>query len=216
MIRKTDAIAADEAQLGTQYLTIMEVGGYYAHRFFDLLTFLELRTLIITDIDSVKPNDNNRRVSVPVAEGLFTSNPCLKAWFGNDVPPADLLAKTPDDKTAHDRRIAYQIPEDDGGPCGRSLEDAFILANPALFQLEEGDPSVLASELAGSQKKTAFALEHAIENTDWNVPRYIAEGLRWLAQGNPAPIDPPAAAAVEIVAEEAGVVIEGAKEIDHG
>ncbi len=216
MIRKTDAIATDEAQLGTQYLKIMEVGGYYAHRFFDLLTFLELRTLIITDIDSVKPNDNNRRVSVPVAEGLFTSNGCLKAWFGNDVSPADLLAKTPDDKTENDRRIAYQIPEVDGGPCGRSLEDAFILANPALFQLEEGDPSVLASELAGSQKKTAFALEHAIENTDWNVPRYIAEGLRWLAQGNPAPIDPPAAAAVEIVAEEAGVDIEGAKEIDHG
>jgi predicted ATP-dependent endonuclease of OLD family len=216
MIRKTDAIAADEAQLGTQYLTIMEVGGYYAHRFFDLLTFLELRTLIITDIDSVKPNDNNRRVSVPVAEGLFTSNGCLKAWFGNDVSPADLLAKTPDDKTANDRRIAYQIPEVDGGPCGRSLEDAFILANPALFQLEEGDPSVLASELAGSQKKTAFALEHAIENTDWNVPRYIAEGLRWLAQGNPAPIDPPAAAAVEIDAEEVGDDIEGAKEIDHG
>lgn len=209
MIRKTDAIAADEAQLGTQYLTIMEVGGYYAHRFFDPLTFLELRTLIITDIDSVKPNDNNRRVSVPVAEGLFTSNGCLKAWFGNDVSPADLLAKTPNDKIANDRRIAYQIPEVDGGPCGRSLEDAFILANPALFQLEEGDPSVLASELAGSQKKTAFALEHAIENTDWNVPRYIAEGLRWLAQGNSASIDPPAAAAVEIVAEEVGVDIEG-------
>lgn len=216
MIRKTDAIAADEAQLGTQYLTIMEVGGYHAHRFFDLLTFLELRTLIITDIDSVKPNDNNRRVSVPVAEGIFTSNGCLKAWFGNDVSPADLLAKTPNDKIANDRRIAYQIPEVDGGPCGRSLEDAFILANPALFQLEEGDPSVLASELAGSQKKTAFALEHAIENTDWNVPRYIAEGLRWLAQGNSAPIVPPAAAAVEIVAEEVGVDIEGAKEIDHG
>lgn len=216
MIRKTDALAADEAQLGTQYLTIMEVGGYYAHRFFDLLTFLELRTLIITDIDSVKPNDNNRRVSVPVAEGLFTSNGCLKAWFGNDVSPADLLAKMPDDKTANDRRIAYQIPEVDGGACGRSLEDAFILANPELFQLDEGDPSVLASELAGSQKKTAFALEYAIENTDWNVPCYIAEGLRWLAQGSPAPFDPPAAAAVEIVAEEAGVDIEGAKEIDHG
>jgi predicted ATP-dependent endonuclease of OLD family len=216
MIRKTDAIAADEAQLGTQYLTIMEVGGYYAHRFFDLLSFLELRTLIITDIDSVKPNVNNRRVSVPVAEGLFTSNGCLKAWFGNDVSPADLLAKTPDDKTANGRRIAYQIPEVDGGHCGRSLEDAFILANLALFQLEEGDPSVLASELAGSQKKTAFALKHAIVNTNWNVPRYIAEGLRWLAQGNPAPIVPPTEAAVEIVVEEAGVVIGGAKEVDHG
>jgi hypothetical protein len=28
--------------------------------------------------------------------------------------------------------------------------------------------------------KTAFALKYAIEDTNWNTPRYIAEGLRWL------------------------------------
>lgn len=78
MIRKTDGSAAGQPQLGSQYLTVMEVGGVYAHRFFDLLSFLELRTLIITDIDTVKPNDAGKRVAVPVAEGLFTSNGCLK------------------------------------------------------------------------------------------------------------------------------------------
>lgn len=57
----------------------MEVGGAYAHCFFDLLTFLELRTLIITDIDSVSPNGTGKRVAVPVAEGTFTSNGCLRA-----------------------------------------------------------------------------------------------------------------------------------------
>src|SRR3546814_9034075 len=46
MIRKTDAAAVGEPQLGSQYLTVMEVGGAYAHRFFDLLAFLELRALI--------------------------------------------------------------------------------------------------------------------------------------------------------------------------
>ncbi|WP_421706402.1 ATP-dependent nuclease [Alloalcanivorax xenomutans] len=213
MIRKTDAIAAEEPKLGSQYLTVMEVGGAYAHRFFDLLTFLELRTLIITDVDSVKPNDKNKRVGVPVAEGVFTSNGCLKAWFGEDVSPTELLAMTSEDKTTNCRRIAYQIPEADGGPCGRSFEDAFILANPELFELGEGDPAALAYELAGIQKKSTFALEHAIENTGWNVPRYIAEGLRWLAHGDPAPIDPPAA--VEIVAEAAGVDIESAEESGH-
>lgn len=216
MIRKTDAAAAGEPQLGSQYLTVMEVGGAYAHRFFDLLTFLELRTLIITDIDTVKPSENGKRKAVPVAEGEFTSNGCIKAWFGNAVSPPELLAKAPVDKTAGSRRLAYQIPEADGGPCARSFEDAFILANPDRFDLGEGDPAMLAYEHAADQKKSTFALAHAIEHTDWNVPRYIAEGLRWLAQGNPAPIIPPAAVAVEIIADAAGVAVNVAEVGDNG
>src|SRR3546814_20992859 len=71
MIRKTAEAAAGQPQLSSQYLTVMEVGGAYAHRFYDLLNFLELRTLIITDIDSVAPNASNTRVEVPVAQGTF-------------------------------------------------------------------------------------------------------------------------------------------------
>lgn len=47
--------------------------------------------------------------------------------------------------------------------------------------------ALAAYAFAGDQKKSTFALEHAIEHIEWNVPRYIAEGLRWLAEGNPAP-----------------------------
>jgi predicted ATP-dependent endonuclease of OLD family len=215
MIRKSDAAVADEPQLGSQYLTVMEVGGAYAHLFFDLLIFLELRTVIITDIDAVRPNDQNKRVAVPVAEGQFTSNGCIKAWFGNNVSPADLLTKQPDDKTANGRRLAYQIPEVDGGACGRSFEDAFILANPALFELGAGDQATLAYALAADQKKSTFALEHAIEKTEWNVPRYIAEGLRWLAQNNSPPAAPPENIAVEITAAAAGVDIDVDEVSDH-
>lgn len=197
MIRKTDTVAVGEPQLGSQYLTVMEVGGAYAHRFFDLLTFLELRTLIITDIDSVQQNEKKKRVAVPVANSQFTSNGCLKAWFGKDISPADLLAKTPDDKIANDRRLTYQIPEVDGNACGRSFEDAFILANPSFFELGEDDQATLAYDLAASQKKSTFALKFAIEETEWNVPRYIAEGLRWLADDNSASAAPPEAITVE-------------------
>lgn len=216
MIRETDATAVGEPQLGSQYLTVMEVGGAYAHRFFDLLAFLELPTLIITDIDAVRPNDQKKRVAVPVADGQFTSNGCLKAWFGKDVSPADLLAKTPDDKIANGRRLAYQIPEVDGGVCGRSFEDAFILANPVLFGLGEEDQAALAYDLASGQKKSTFALELAIEKTDWNVPRYIAEGLRWLAHGNSAPAALPEAIMLGIVAEAVGVDIDIDEVGDHG
>jgi len=216
MIRKTDSAAAGQPQLGSQYLTVMEVGGAYAHRFFDLLSFLELRTLIITDIDAVKPNDSGKRVAVPVAEGLFTSNGCLKALFGADVSPQALLGKTAAEKTTGIRRIAFQIPEAQGGPCGRSFEDAFILANPARFPLGDGDHALAAYMLASDQKKSTFALEHAIEHTEWNVPRYIAEGLRWLAEGNPAPAEPVPQVAVEIVADAAGVAVNVAEVGDNG
>lgn len=216
MIRKTDAVAVGEPQLSSQYLTVMEVGGAYAHRFFDLLTFLELRTLIITDIDAVRPNDQKKRVAVPVADGQFTSNGCLKAWFGGDVSPADLLAKTSDDKIADDRRVAYQIPEVDGDACGRSFEDAFILANPALFELGGGDQAALAYGLAADLKKSTFALELAIDKTEWDVPRYIAEGLRWLAHDNPDPAISPQAIEVESVAEAATADIVVDEPGDHG
>jgi energy-coupling factor transporter ATP-binding protein EcfA2 len=216
MIRKTDASAVGEPQLGSQYITVMEVGGAYAHRFFDLLTFLELRTLIITDIDSVSPNGTGKRVAVPVAEGTFTSNGCLKAWFDADVSPAALLGKSEAEKTTGGRQLSFQVPEVDGGACGRSFEDAFILANPVRFPLGDGDRALAAYELAGDHKKSTFALEHAIVHTDWIVPRYISEGLRWLAQGNPAPVQPAPAVAVEIVAGVAGVAVNVAEVADHG
>lgn len=211
MIKKTDAGAQGQPQLSSQYLTVMEVGGAFAHRFFDLLRFLELRTLVITDIDSVAVNANNKRVAVPVATGAFTSNACIKDWYEPDVSPTQLLAKTSDDKVSGGRRLAFQIPEHDGGPSARSFEDAFILANPELFDLGEGDRATLAYELAAEQKKSSFALTHAIEQTEWRVPRYIAEGLRWLAEGNPAPVLSPEAVAAEIVTNVTGVEVDAAE-----
>ena len=216
MIRKTDEAAAGQPQLSSQYLTVMEVGGAYAHRFYDLLSFLELRTLVITDIDSVTPNANNKRVAVPVAQATFTSNACIKEWFAPDVSPAQLLAKTVDERINAGRRLAYQIPEEDGGPSARSFEDAFILANPDLFELGEGDRAALAYEHAAEQKKSSFALEHAIESTAWRTPRYIGEGLRWLAEGNPAPVLPPDAVAAELVAEVVGVDVSHEGQPAHG
>jgi predicted ATP-dependent endonuclease of OLD family len=209
MISKVDSAAGDEPKLGSQYLTIMEVGGAYAHLFFELLDYLDLPTLIITDLDPVKPNGNNRRVSVSVADGIYTSNACLNTWFFNGISPADLLAKNSEEKIRRKRRIAYQIPETNGGPCGRSLEDAFILANSEHFSLglEEDDLAEKAYNLAGNEKKSTFALKYAITETEWVVPRYIAEGLQWLAQGSTVQVNDPVEFehTVELVAEIAGV-----------
>src|SRR3546814_19839492 len=100
----------------------MEVGGAYAHRFYDLLNFLELRTLIITDIDSVAPNASNKRVAVPVAQGTFTSNACIKEWFSPDVSPASLLPKTADAMISDGKRPAYQTLEEAARPHPNRLD----------------------------------------------------------------------------------------------
>jgi predicted ATP-dependent endonuclease of OLD family len=202
MISMIDAILPEGNKLGSQYLSIVEVGGAFAHIFFDLLTFLELRTLVITDIDSVKRNDKGRHVACPVAHGEGTSNNCIKTWFGKqDSGPTELLAATDGAKISGHRRIAFQQPEVQDGPCGRSFEDAFMHANtdrynfpgPSSEQREEQ-----AWELALTLKKSEFALNLALRDEKWEMPRYIRDGLLWLAESDvpPARIIPPTAGVV--------------------
>ena len=174
-------------RLSSQYVSVVEVGGAYAHLFIPLLKFLELPTLIITDLDATKEMTNEKGkkwVACKVSEGERTSNACIKDWFKlPEVTPAQLIAKTDIDKTDGDLRIAYEMPETDGAPCGRSFEDTFILANWAMFGLAAPSEDE-AWEMAKGITKSDFALKYAIEITGWTVPLYIAEGLRWLAQLN--------------------------------
>lgn len=181
--------------LSSRYVTLLEVGGAYAHVFFPLLEFLELPALVITDIDSV----GDEQKKVPVADGKRTSNATIKTWFANKrISPKELLAATAENKIHGTRRIAYQVPEEDGDPCGRTFEDAFILANRDLFNVDADapDPAVKAAGIAAESAKSTFALHHAIEETCWQVPRYILEGLDWLHEREP-PAEPLGQTAVQ-------------------
>jgi putative ATP-dependent endonuclease of the OLD family len=184
IIEKIEEAEPDKPKLSSQYMTTMEVGGAYAHIFFDLLDFLELRTLIITDIDSVAAPDGTACL---VHEGTSTSNACLKSWFGDDdCSPEALLAKDDTAKIKKFRRIAFQRPEADGDPCGRTFEDAFMLANPEMFGIEGATPesqALSAWNKLDKIKKSQFALKYAIDETAWIAPGYILDGLRWLAAG---------------------------------
>lgn len=203
IIAKLEATEPDVPKLSSQYTTVMEVGGAYAHLFFDLLDFLELRSLIITDIDAVeKPGGK----ACAVHRGTATSNACLRSWFAGDDPLtlADLVAKTDSDKVKGRSRIAYQCAEATDGPCGRTFEDAFILANAALFGLTGTTREALELEArskADDLKKSEFALKHAIAETGWTPPQYILGGVRWLAGGDASVPDPVLALAANAQAE---------------
>lgn len=185
IIRKLEQAEPDTPKLSSQYMTVMEVGGAYAHIFFELLDFLELRCLIITDLDSVVTASG---AACAVHQGTATSNACLKAWFeGSDCSLIGLLAKTDAEKVKNGKRIAFQRPEVESGPCGRTLEDAFILANPTLFAVVGGtsnEKELITRELAAKIKKSEFALKYAIYETGWATPSYILDGVKWLAEGD--------------------------------
>lgn len=182
-----------EAKLCRQYITTMEVGGAHAQIFYPLLDFLELKTLIVTDIDAVRLHPDGKLRKCPCAEAERTSNNALKTWFSdNMISVAALTAKTPADKTRRFCRIAYQMPENGSAHTARSYEDALILANLDRFGIaDDAAAGQNAFEAAQGFKKSEEAIRFAIIEADWNVPKYIKEGLVWLSEPPPPPEAPP-------------------------
>jgi putative ATP-dependent endonuclease of OLD family len=214
VVSKLEAAEPDGPRLSAQYTTIMEVGGAYAHLFLNLLEFLELRSLVVTDLDSVLEAGG---IACAVHEGTTSSNACLKAWFSHDDPLTldGLKAKADEHKCKGRNRIAYQCAETVGGPCGRTFEDAFILANAAKFGLDGATANELelaARAEAARHKKSNFALTYAIKDTTWVTPKYLLDGVRWLAADEVVAPDPALALAIEAaeaVKDDAGAATNG-------
>ncbi|KYG92050.1 hypothetical protein A0U40_03675 [[Bacillus] sp. KCTC 13219] len=132
-------IKKDFPMLGNKYLTIMEVGGAYAHKFFPLLESLERPVLIITDIDSVKKHttekkDNWNKTYTKKSNDLRTSNATLKKIFGREITIKKLLEKSEDDKLKDGFiRVAYQYVNhttiSKGQAYSRTFEDDFAMSN---------------------------------------------------------------------------------------
>lgn len=182
--------SAPRENLTSTYLCTVEVGGAYAHVFRKLVEFLELPTLVITDLDAI---DGTTRQKARVDKGNATSNATLKQWLPGTSDLPELLAATPAKKLAGQVRVAYQVPEAPGQPCARSFEEAFVYANAAwLFAnksklLATGDRFMHPDEaalIAGAYNieppKIDFALD-LLATEGWATPRYIQEGLEWLA-----------------------------------
>jgi putative ATP-dependent endonuclease of the OLD family len=205
-------IEVSAARLRACYLTILEVGGAYAHRFEGLLDFLRIPNLIVTDLDSVMPTGYPSACRADVA-GARTSNASLKKLCGKGTV-TELIAMSAADKIHgfKDRCIAFEIgvPVSDGGAqlemIPRTLEEAIAYENFALLRagtlsIGEAIPLLLPDaytaiyERVGSKdfKKTDFAMELLAAKSSWTVPVYIAQGLRWLELrlcGEPAPLPP--------------------------
>jgi len=183
------------------YLTILEVGGAYAHKFASLLEFIGIHYLVITDIDSVDPA-NNRSACRTDTAGAVSSNAAIKFFLGRDsiVELSDLDSE---EQKVSDRYgyISYQKPslvegyDDEITMHGRTLEETFIYENINLFRdgrlpsnisfedqpdYEREYSKIYEAIKSSSFKKTEFALDVSTAENKWAVPQYILEGLVWL------------------------------------
>lgn len=133
MIEKMDnakKFKKGDITLKSQYYTLIEVGGAYAYKFIPLMKFLNIPSLIITDIDSI---DSDRKACL-VKDGQNTSNATIKHWFTDIIGKKDgeysfndikLLSNT--EKTSNNIHIEFQVEENT--LCGRSLEEAIKNSN---------------------------------------------------------------------------------------
>lgn len=189
--------------LKSAYLTVLEVGGAFAHIFIPLVDFIGLPTLVITDLDSVDPAQNR---SACRADGLgaVTSNATLSGIFGLRLV-SDLLKVKTDDRIKllqeNPRFIAFQTAVPVDGYIGmtamipRTFEESFIYTNMAavrLGKLETFTPlsttldyqvdytSVFEAVKSKGYKKVEFALNQMVASHPWTTPTYICDGLKWL------------------------------------
>src|ERR1035437_820790 len=172
-------IHRDCKKLEACHLTILEVGGAFAHRFRKLIEFLELTCLVITDLDSIlgPKVDEGAEQDEQVAEtdddvesgapggtacpttipAAVTSNMTLRTW----VPELTLI----EDLLALDPKLKMRGP---GGPFTGSVRVAYQTRQEATWRGEN-------RELAGRTFEDSFALQ----NLEWGQDDANAElGLR--------------------------------------
>lgn len=193
--------------LREQYLSFVQVGGAYSHKYKPLLDFLEIKTLIFTDIDYEK--------SCIITSDILnseTTNEGLKSYYDGSKETLKVKDLYEWQQNNPNIRLFYQT-ERDG--YGRTLEEAILNkklginvedvndknywktnkeTNNLIFSIPnknaEGqniDNKITSRDIvrATSDNKTDFMYSIILQNDDKIVdfiPDYIKEGLNWLMQ----------------------------------
>ncbi|MEI4232994.1 ATP-dependent endonuclease [Roseovarius sp. D22-M7] len=197
--------------LSSQNITVLEVGAN-ARAFGPFMEFIGVRTLVITDIDTTKPEKNectgktSYRACAPSGSS-HTSNETLKGFFRAPKDPNSeeykaWHAKLLSGQLCKDEdnvKVVYQLEED--GYHARSFEDAFLSINyDRIFKnkakldglksvnllQEKRDTDFYALTDKVLNKKSDFAgsilFSALVEGEDWSVPDYIMKGLEWVCK----------------------------------
>ena len=146
------------------YLSVLEIGGAYAHLFRTLIEFLGITTLVVTDLDSVSgPADENDDV-VPVEDGDDDE--------GQATPGSTCTPEAPDAVTSN-QMLAQWLP-------GKRKIDELLNADAAaktiaanafgLGAIRVTYPCIVNIERNGEQIECAgrtLEVAFAFDNLDW-------------------------------------------------
>ena len=200
---------SDYIPLSAQNITVIQAGAN-AKAFRHFIEFLQIPTLIITDIDTVYRKVGGKRTTYPSCavsdtNCCNTSNATIKYYYaapefvyGCSVHNAWLEnVKNHTQKCISDFvNVSYQCEEN--GYYPRSFEDAFINVN--LTTLKDQQEQLLGlknkEEIDSNDdiynltqeiidKKSDFAssllyIAYTDKKVEWTIPKYIEEGLEWL------------------------------------
>lgn len=192
--------------ISSQNISIVEVGAN-AEAFDKLVKFLDIQTLIITDIDTTLKTQNQNGKTVYEAnrvEGAtHTSNATIKKYFDAPLISSGEYAEWFDNLKNNNLAISdttkikvfYQTTENNYH--ARSFEDAFININlksikmnreniNGLQNIDELDTVTdiydLTERILKKKSDFAFSLLYLAlsKNIDWEIPLYIKNALKWI------------------------------------
>lgn len=186
--------------LNSQYISVIDVGSYM-YIFEEFIKLINVPTLMITDLDTC---GSDRKKCAP-AEAESTSNSTIKHYFnGEDI--ASIKAKMFSQKrfmigdegfaAVDDGLLQLTYQTEESGYSARSFEDAFmslnkewLVARKSDFELslqKKFDSSTVidyrADELVKSKAMFAIDIINADSEGSIKIPKYIEEGLKWLAK----------------------------------
>lgn len=193
-------IETSQPSLNSNYLTILEVGGAFAHKFEPLLTLLGLPALVITDLDSVAPQTTNpsevTASDVEVEPGA-TDCPEAPTYSAGSACPADFANAVTSNPTLLNWHPKKETIEE---LLNVSYEDKVLTLGadaPSLVRIAYQSQSTFSwndNEVTATGR--TFEETFAFENIEW----VLHEDRRSLSIV-PARFKPLAASASEIVKE---------------
>lgn len=212
MMKKIDSKNQDSiyTPLRSQNISIVEVGAY-SHIFADFLGFIGIKTLIITDLDcannnrrSCAYNDGAKITTNASIETFLKTNKLDEILEKSELKVFSYDSEKREWKSVKkdNGKLLLTFQKEENGYQPRTFEDAFFCLNfdficnnkevfKGLKNKEKIDENRSKNYYSLAEncidKKTSFALDLLLCETDdeknqWKVPRYIEEGLKWLAK----------------------------------
>lgn len=195
------------SSLSEQYISFVQVGGAYSHKYKPLLDFLKIKTLIFTDIDYQKS-----LTSITEIQDSEITNEGLKSYYSRSEKTLQVKDLYEWQQTNPNIRLFYQTGKDG---YTRTLEEAILNKcfsinvedkESVKFWKEKRESKRLKYSIpkkdtnsneenynlsireivnATNDKKTDFMYSIILQDDDKVsefIPNYIEEGLNWLIQ----------------------------------